>query len=137
MNDEKLQAVLKRASEDVVFRYSLMNDRDATLANLDLSEAEKNMLKTVSSAQLEKMIDKYGWWKRQMKFSHSSGDFTTILTGVAILAILSGMTLGMFLRKQEPRTVSCQSDRSRNYIRVNTEAMPTCRHCRPTRIPQR
>jgi hypothetical protein len=94
MKDEKLQAVLKRASEDEVFRYRLLNDREATVNELDLSDAEKNMLKSISEKQLEKMIEKYGWWKRQMKFSHSSGDYTTILTGVAILALLSGMTLG-------------------------------------------
>jgi hypothetical protein len=57
MNDDKLQLILKRAAEDKEFRARLLNDRQATVDQLDLSEAEKNMLKTVSGKQLLKMID--------------------------------------------------------------------------------
>ncbi|OGV43173.1 MAG: hypothetical protein A2X48_16335 [Lentisphaerae bacterium GWF2_49_21] len=96
MNDEKLQAVLKRASEDEVFRYRLLKDRDATVNELDLSDVEKNMLKSVSDEQLEKMLKlKTAWWGKTVCSNSSFPYLTATVTAAALTAISAGLFIGV------------------------------------------
>jgi len=51
----KIEAVLKKAAEDVGFREKLMNDTDAALSNTNLNEEEKSAVKSLRRVSLEEM----------------------------------------------------------------------------------
>lgn len=88
MSDEKLKAVLKRAARDASFRKMLLDERDTSVGQLDLNDAEKALLKSVSREQLEKMINQARkWWQRPVG----------TLTGAAVIlgaaAVIGGVLL--------------------------------------------
>jgi len=53
----KLEETLRCAAEIPEFRSALLNNREEAVAKLDLSDAEKSVLLSVTREQLEKMID--------------------------------------------------------------------------------
>jgi hypothetical protein len=54
--DRNIQAVLRRAAEEPAFFVRLVNDRDAALAEFDLSAKERAVLASADARQLEKMV---------------------------------------------------------------------------------
>ena len=106
MSDDKIKSVLQAAAEDNEFQKALLNDREATIKNLDLSDAEKNVLKSVPIEQLKKMIDQH---KKFLK--RPIGRRTALAAGLGATALIAYLMLPSALgitpdRVHETRTIN-------------------------------
>ena len=105
MTDDKIKSVLQTAAEDKEFQKALLNDREATIESLNLSDTEKNVLRSVPIEQLKKMIDQH---KKFLK--RPIGRRTALAAGLgatALIAYLMLPTLGITPdRVHETRTIN-------------------------------
>jgi hypothetical protein len=93
MAGDKMSEVLQTAAENAEFREALLDNRETTVDSLDLSDAEKNVLKSVPRKQLQKMIDQHRELARRR-----GGTLTKVVIGLGAAALVAGVmmpSLGM------------------------------------------